>query len=187
MFECYYCHKKYKTHAQFRYHLILCEISYKEMTNNTREYDYLPTNDEMFGILKMLVRKVNTQEKKINKLESYIKRKKVKIKALEWLNTYKIPDDTYENWKNNLLINENTLKTIFESTFVKTMINTFKSYVLNTSIIPIVYLNNCKNCYIFVDKQWKQTTDVLNNWIKESHTSLLILFKNWTCSIGNNK
>jgi len=134
MHTCVYCHRKYQRKVYFDRHVIACEFlskSKREKTIESEELEDTPSVRELYNIILELASKCNQLEGKLNSISKWTNITKEKINIVNWLNTNysneKIND--YNNWFNNLKINETQLNYLFERGYVEGVVAVLKEYL----------------------------------------------------------
>lgn len=198
-YNCKYCMRQYKTKYHYDRHTTICKFMSK--TPNELEEDIeitrdkLPTNLEMYQLIKHLSYRIDKLEKENLELKRIQERK---INMIQWLNapTTEKPIITFENWLIDILIPK--IPTILEDIYKTDLINgidkLLEYYLSNNSqLVPICSFKTSKIIYIF-DKnnddviRWKQLSiKELNNYIEFICNQVVSSFNNeWFIPNQNN-
>ena len=98
MYRCR-CGKEYQSKTWFQNHRALCELL--EDSKKDDIYDDLPSKIEMWNCMKVILKKYETLEKKMQDHEKYIKTQKKKINIIDWLTDNYKPELNYNEWLSN--------------------------------------------------------------------------------------
>ena len=135
---CTYCGKGYKSRNSSAYekHVILCELlaNCKKQTSssnkNSLEDEDIPSNKRMYSLLLELGSKYKKLEEKLEKMEEINKlltKKKKKINMIEWLNTNTIPEYTFEDLPDKIIISDKIIEFLLNNTFNDTFNELFSN------------------------------------------------------------
>lgn len=144
---CTYCGKGYKSRNSSAYekHVILCELlaNCKKQKSSSLEDEDIPSNKRMYSLLLELGNKYKKLEEKIEKMEEINKlltKKKKKINIIEWLNTKIIPEYTFEDLPDKIIVTDKTIEFLLNNTFNDTFNELFSNNneesKLNTNLNP---------------------------------------------------
>ena len=112
------CGKKYKNLKSFQEHRALCEMI---RLNRTDLAEDIPSTQEMWLAMKALIKKNDRLEKKVTELSSWLNKNKKKLSVIDWLNEKIKPETSYENWLEDIELNEEDLNDIFANDFINGM------------------------------------------------------------------
>ena len=114
---CGFCGKSFKRKTFYEQHIILCEQLYNSRLMNederNEEFD-LPTQKELYGLLRNLTLKYDELLDEVHSLRSYVEKQKKKINILEWLNENCHPPEDYVEWVHSLVISDEMLQNTFK-------------------------------------------------------------------------
>lgn len=126
-FSCSNCQKEYKRISAYQKHYSICRIIRRKKTDDgfdDGDYGNM-TKEEMGCILKDILIKYQTMEKKVNELTAYVSMKRKKINTIDWLNANRkvslVENKMFDfaRWASEIKINRNHLEYVFEHSFVK--------------------------------------------------------------------
>ena len=155
MVKCKYCGKPYKREAgHYLYHLSTC----KKKDNNSKEV--IPSQKEMWHIIKKLIKQNNLQQKKIEELENRVQKDVKKINMIEWLNANEKSSPNFEDWiKTNIHITIDDLKYIFQTDFGRGLIQILHNNIFNKNIPFKAFSHKNKELYVYNKSTWKRVTN----------------------------
>ena len=155
MVKCKYCGKLYKKEAgHYLYHLSTC----KKKDNNSKEV--IPSQKEMWHIIKKLIKQNNLQQKKIEELENRVQKDVKKINMIEWLNANEKSSPNFEDWiKTNIQITIDDLKYIFQTDFGRGLIQILHNNIFNKNIPFKAFSHKNKELYVYNKSTWKRVTN----------------------------
>lgn len=165
---CVYCGKSYKKRINLDKHVVLCELlkrSKKTLTlQNEDEDEELPSQRRLFQMLLELGNKYNKLEEKVEELNKWVIKKKKKINVVEWLNTNIIPETNFDNLIERIVITNDDIQSLFESSFMDTLNQIFARSIYktgdeedgheNTPIFAFAQNNNAFYIYENKDIGW---------------------------------
>ena len=154
---CVYCGKSYKVRANLNKHIVFCEIVDKTkrkkniLTENEEEFE-LPSQRQMYNMIVELTLKCNKLEQKVEKMNRFVDKKIKKINIIEWLNTNKYPEYTFDKLINKIEVKQDDInfvfdKNIFDIISILLSRELFDNETMNN--IPI-YAAIQKNNYIYI-------------------------------------
>ena len=172
---CSFCEKEFHSRKKTLYdrHIILCEVVHNSNNNKEEEdEETVPSNKQMYKIIKELSIQNNKLKEKVNELEKIVQRGGImkKVDILEKLNSNQIkPVCLFKDWVKNIVIEEEDIdKLITEN--ITNVINTILSRNIDEDS-PIVSSDLKKtNIYIFTNM------DEIK-WIKMENDDFLLLIK----------
>lgn len=119
-FSCTYCYRKYRKKENYDKHLSCCEFFYRSRRMHVDIiYEPIPSQRELYQLVKELAYKCDKLEKKIEQLET-TNRNANRKQITEYLQDY-IPENTAYQWAHQIDIQEKHLKIVFENTIVEGM------------------------------------------------------------------
>jgi hypothetical protein len=173
--SCSFCEKDFHIRKKTLYdrHIILCEVVHNSNKNKEEEdEEIVPSNKQMYKIIKELSIQNNKLKEKVNELEKIVQRGGImkKVDILEKLNSNTVkPENLFKDWVKNIVIEEEDIdKLITEN--IANVINTILSRNIDEDS-PVISSDIKKNnIYIFTN------TDEIK-WIKMENDDFLILIK----------
>lgn len=182
---CSYCGKSYIKQNNLNKHTGICELIYnaKRKSYDINEEDELPSQQQLFSLLKELTYKYNKLEEKVKELTKNIPKKKIKINFIEKLNSDNIPKIIFQNLIHEITMNEddvlfllqNSVFDTFEKIFSNTLFNLNEKY-------PIYAFVERKNVlYIYQsEKNWVEiSNDILIEFLSKVQMKLLNRLHDW--------
>jgi len=154
MHTCSICGVKTKTKKKLKEHEILCKMEMNEITLQNVE----PTNRQMWVLLQKLHRENEILSKKVAELERVVHKDIKKINISEWLNKNIKVNITYNEWLNNLPINQEHLQQIFNQNW-ENFIKDFLKLECEKQNLPLKCFHHKKNAIYIYDKKWKKATE----------------------------
>ena len=127
MYRCQ-CGKEYVSKTWFQNHRALCELLHDSKKNEDDIYDDLPSKIEMWNCMKIILKKYEKLETKIQDHEKYIKKLKRKISVVDWLSDNCKPDIDYNKWVSNIIVSLDDLEIMFNNGFIDGIHRLFMKY-----------------------------------------------------------
>ena len=130
--KCIYCSRTYKKKENYSKHIITCAFVHNIQLQSRDDFNLsvedLPSQREMFLLMKEMAYKCNELEKKVGHLEQTVNIRQKK-QIVSWLNIHRTTNITplYE-WARSLTISDNVLNTVFK----KDLTEGIKEVLLNT-------------------------------------------------------
>ena len=146
MYRCQ-CGKEYVSKTWFQNHRALCELLHDSKKNEDDIYDDLPSKIEMWNCMKIILKKYEKLETKIQDHEKYIKKLKRKISVVDWLSDNCKPDIDYNKWVSNIIVSLDDLEIMFNNGFIDGIHRLFMKYLLLDDKLPIKCFD--QKMYIF--------------------------------------
>ena len=167
-YHCDYCNKEYRLQTSYNNHVAFCEFSHKSMRDQEDDlelYDTIPTQKEMFVLLRKLVCRVTKLEKENTKLRHFVSKENKKIDILEWLNQNKKLDISFREWILGLNY-QDCVAVVFEKDMTAAILQAledgYEKYIQNVDCIPIRVFLQKKNLFYIYNKE--HSTDVSPSW-----------------------
>lgn len=120
--KCSSCLKTYTRKSSFTRHTLICELLHDSINKTKREKECesqentdIPTHRELFLIVQELVLKNKQLETKVAELQKWADKKKKKINVIQWLNTTYVPQRTYTDMINSLIVTRDELKILMSN------------------------------------------------------------------------
>jgi len=135
---CTYCGKGYKSRnsVAFEKHITLCELLKKSSSFNKDsliEDDDIPSNKKMYLLLLELGNKYKKLEEKIEEINKYVIKKKKKIDIIEWLNTNIIPQYTFEELSDKIIITDTLIEFLLNNSFNDALNELFSNNIFTSN------------------------------------------------------
>jgi len=185
---CRYCGKTYKKYCNLNKHALICEyLNNKSLIHNyttnldkDEDIEKTPTIEQMFEIIKELIKRQNSTQEKVDVLNKcFIK--KIKKNVIEWLNTNIQPIVIFKNLSQNINIIDEDIENIMNTSFIDTLHCIFSRNIYNYDILyPICcFIQKPNVFYIYEndDKKWVELTkDNFINFLNNIHIKLCRAF-----------
>jgi hypothetical protein len=134
-FTCTYCYRKYRKKENYDKHVSCCEFFYRARREHQDTiYEPIPTQRELYQLVKELAYKCDTLEKKLEKLET-TNRNMHRKQITEYLQEY-LPEINAYVWAHQIEIQETHLKTVFENTIVEGIKHVIRDHASIVSLLP---------------------------------------------------
>ena len=105
MTSCQICGKTYIRMGSLRRHLVTCEI-----LNTNKKLTETPTLNDMYDILKQVIKENKVLKRKVKNLENKVYKKKQKKDILDWLNENMCDNINLKDWCNKLEVMRDDLE-----------------------------------------------------------------------------
>jgi hypothetical protein len=191
-YQCCFCKREYKEKFNYDRHKVCCEFlckSRREQLNDIDSVEKIPTQKEMFLLIKELALRNEKLEKEITKLKQV---QKQKINILEWLNSPNSsksnPKIYFMDWILKVVFPEipNILETVYQTNLSTGLIKLFQNILNRDELnsLPIrAYENKPNTFYIFQEKtdgfEWKiLSNDEFNKILSRICHQFIVQFKN---------
>lgn len=185
MYECS-CGKQYKRLKPFHIHRASCELLRlsKKSNQDISHLSDLPSQQEMWLALQTALVQIDTLKTKVETQERWIKRQRKKIPVIDWLNTNCKPDFTYEEWEQQIMLNQKDLQLIFDHDFVNGMYYIMQKHLdlAKESLLPIRAFEQKLNIlFVYTGKTWEMLdADKMSALIDKFHKKIHTLFVKWS-------
>jgi NADH:ubiquinone oxidoreductase subunit len=148
-FSCTYCFRKYKKKENYDKHVQCCEFFYRSrMQHADIAYEPLPSQRELYQLVKELAYKCDKLQKKLDKLESTSTTKQRKHIA-EYLQD-RVPQMTAFQWAHQIEISQQHLETIFENSIIEGISQSIRDHIHIVSLLPFCAFSQKQNTiYIY--------------------------------------
>jgi len=148
-FTCTYCFRKYKKKENYDKHVQCCEFFYRSRREHADvAYEPIPTQRELYQLVKELAYKCDKLQKKLDKLETTNTNKQRKHIA-EYLQD-RVPQMTALQWAHQIEINQQHLETIFEYSLIEGITQSIRDHIHIVSLLPFCAFSQKQNTiYIY--------------------------------------
>ena len=158
--KCNFCDKEYVRKRAFKEHQLICEELQKSKYTarvDKEENEDVPSQKDMYTLIKFLIKKNTQLENKVNELTKYVNKTKKRINIINWLNENANRSPDYEEWLACITIDQKIIEYVFKNGFAKGVV-----YILTLNLPcekefqhPIKSFNqNPKVFYIYHKKEW---------------------------------
>lgn len=183
---CKYCGKSYKKRQNLDKHIIICDLlqQSKKIKNDDEDIE-IPSQKKLFIMVLELTNKVRKLEDKIQEYNKYIVKEKKIFQPLDWLNKNIIPGISFDNLISIFIIDENTIKYLFNNNFIETfnfILNSINIDQKNNSLPIYSFIQKNNNIYIFENKElgWVQLNkEKFIKFLNKISIKILIAFREW--------
>ena len=152
MVKCQHCGKNYaKNGKHYLYHLTTCKAVKSELKD-----EVIPSQREMWFIIKKLLKQNTEQQKKIEELERRVQKDIRKINMVEWLNTNHANNINLETWLKKINITIDDLHYIFNSDFIRGLELIISKNISEGEIPFRAFSHKIKQLYIYDKSKWKK-------------------------------
>lgn len=200
---CQFCGKLYVRKTAYTQHILMCEISKKNIYNTNR--DHIPSNKELYQIIINLNNKYERLQQDYDILKRFVDTRQRKIDVLEWLNkNYIFPrDNTFESIFMNIQLTREHLNMVFENDYINGITYILSENCMNNNSCIKAFSHREGIFYIYdinkvtqndcvendcVENNYEKEDDL--NWqimensdfdrlIKSIDSKLLFVFKEW--------
>lgn len=189
---CIYCGKSYKKITSLNKHTVICDLLQKSKRRSTSssnlriedEDEPLPSQRKMFDMLIELGQKYSRLEEKVEEINKWVVKKKKKINVLEWLNANIVPNITFENIIDKIIVNEKDIELLLSNSFYDVLNEIFgrSIYNFNENENPIfAFINKSHVFYIYnSSKTWIiMPQEILIKFINKVHMKIFKAFNEW--------
>ena len=190
-YQCSFCNHEYRLKYNYERHVLVCGFmnkSNKEQEDHMDAFDTMPSQKELFTIVKDLAYRVSKLEAENKTLRKYADGFKKKIDILDWLNTKSgwKPQHGFRDWVLSLPF-VNYLDVIFENDLVHGITRCFENAIREPGQTPMVVFSQKNNIFYVYDKQSADAEAcwfVLSNecfyeWVDYISRQFLKLFRQW--------
>lgn len=146
MHKCLFCDKIYERPKCLKKHYVKCSI-----LHNT---NILNCGDELFEVMKDLMKSNNNLMERVRKLETFSYKDKKKINVIGWLNENK-SSVTFDRFIEGIEINKKTMKLVYDNGIIEGLIE-----LLNNELEQI----ESKPLYCFEQKSYALYVKGENGW-----------------------
>lgn len=185
-FKCNYCFKEYTRKSFYKKHVACCEIINNSKKENRllREEDDLPSQDQVFQVVKELVFNYEKLKKEMEEIKRHVYKTKRKMYLVDWLNNNKKINKNITNYINDIEINVSDIVN-------NNMEKIFKLLFTEKENIPIYCFDQKKNIIFIFDEEWKicsdekfiEIIDLLNSRILKMITNYNLESSNEYCNL----
>jgi|Laugresubdmm15sn_1035100.scaffolds.fasta_scaffold03640_3 uncharacterized protein YeeX (DUF496 family) len=143
---CIHCGKNYKKRVNLEKHLTICELLQKNNRSKiTIEDEEIPSQRKMYQIILELVNKCSKLEEKIEDMNKWVVKKKKKVNILEWLNTNMVPNISFKDIIDKIIVNDEDVKRLLDHSIYDVLNEIFERSIYN-------YTENENPIFAFVQK-----------------------------------
>lgn len=171
-FTCTVCYRKYKKKENYDKHVQCCEFFYRSRREHADvAYDPIPTQRELYQLVKELAYKCDKLQKKLDKLETTNTNKQRK-QITEYLQD-QIPQITAFQWAHQIEISQKHLETIFEYSLIEGIAQSIREHIHIVSLLPFCAFSQKQNTiYIYNTPSEENDHDATPQWHAMSNKEL---------------
>lgn len=148
--RCTYCYRTYKKKDNYDKHLQCCEFFYRSRTTTTDEsaYEPLPSQRELFQLVKELAFRCDKMQKTIDHLTAnHTTRQRKQI--VDYLRD-RAPQTNAVEWCRNISITQKHLDAVFEGSIIDGIISAIKDNIHIVSLVPFcTFTQKPNSIYIY--------------------------------------
>lgn len=169
LYKCIYCSRTYKLKDNYEKHVKPCEFFHKSQLQSQDDFclsvETLPTQREMFDLMKSLALKCSDLEKEVVHLKQIVNVRQKK-QILEWLNTNRtVLPYTFTEWYSNIEVTMEDLEKVFQYDLDNSIQHILQHKIDGLKGIPVCgFSQKTNHLYIFdiipdeKAKAWKSIT-----------------------------
>lgn len=146
---CTYCYRSYKKKDNYDKHVQCCEFFYRCRREHADvAYEPIPSQRELYQLVKELAYKCDKLQKKIDKLETTNTNKQRK-QIVDYLQE-QTPQITAFQWAHQIEISQQHLETIFENSLIEGITQSIRDHIHIVSLLPFCAFSQKQNTiYIY--------------------------------------
>lgn len=184
---CMGCGRSFRRKTNYKAHLLICEQlldSKKMKMMMLDESGHIPTQTELFYLVRNLMVKCESLESEVTKLRKYANITKKQINIIDWLNNNLTVSISYSDWLKTLHnITQDELQKVFKCKYIEGVYQILESRlsITETQSHPIKCFNQKSNMFfIYDDNKWSlMTMDMFNNLANLINGRLIKAFYVW--------
>jgi len=164
LYKCIYCSRTYKLKDNYEKHVKPCEFFHKSQLQSQDDFclavETLPTQREMFELMKSLALKCSELEKEVVHLKQIVNVRQKK-QILEWLNSNRtsVPS-TFTEWYTDIEVTMEDLEKVFQYDLDSSIQNILQRKINQVKCVPICgFSQKTNHLYIF-----DMTDENVNLW-----------------------
>jgi hypothetical protein len=184
MYVCGYCNKGYKKKGFFERHIVACEAIHSKSEDDLNEY--IPSRNEMWTLMKKMMKTIEHQKDEINALKKHIQVQKRKINIIEWLEDNMEPSTTYSTFLRSITMNEYVYNDIIAEENIRIGLTKYiREHIFTEDVrktLPIMCFKQFYNTFFIYDddENWrKMTQQELEQFCNTLDTRLFGHFQEW--------
>jgi len=156
MHKCRFCGKIYKRVKAYNNHILLCQMPIEDMTR-----EIIPSQREMWHLIKKLIKQNNNQQKKIETLERVVNRDVKKINMVDWLNNNIKLSTNLDKWlEEELIVTIEDMFYIFKTDYTRGVHRILSNSIQKDTAPFKAFSHKSKQLYIYNQEKWdKASTD----------------------------
>ena len=162
--KCVYCSRTYKKKENYSKHIVTCAFFHNIHLQTRDDYNLsvedLPSQREMYLLMKEMAYKCHELEKKVVHLEQTVNIRQKK-QIITWLNTHRMTNITplYE-WAQSLTISDDILDTVFKKDLTEGIKEAMSN---NRLLIPLASFTQKSNTLYVYNEQGEWVTSTNEN------------------------
>lgn len=160
---CTYCYRAYKKKDNYDKHVQCCEFFYRSrMQHADVAYEPIPTQRELYQLVKELAYKCDKLQKKVDKLETTNTNKQRKH-ITDYLQEH-TPQITAFQWAHQIEINQHHLETIFENSLIEGIAQSIRDHIHIVSLLPFCAFSQKQNTIYIYNTTSEEDHDATPQW-----------------------
>tara|TARA_Y100000780_G_C13694897_1_gene421144 strand:+ start:6054 stop:6695 length:642 start_codon:yes stop_codon:yes gene_type:complete len=123
------------------------------------EESHIPSQTQMFYLVRNLIDKCNKLEHKVDQLQKYANITKKQINALDWLNENITLSLSFKSWIDSIDINQENLISIFKLGYIEGVYQILETYLPIDATVkhPIkCFKQNSNTFFIYEENKWSR-------------------------------
>lgn len=190
---CVHCGKSYVKRVNLNKHIIVCELLQRSKTSRGVKYeeeDDIPSQKKLFQMLIELGDKYNRLESKVDEMNKWVVKKKKKINVVDWLNSNIVPNLTFGDVIDTIIVGDNDANVIIEHNFSEILNIIFSRtiYNFNESESPIFAFVQKPNVFYIYNSEhiWVElTSEMMIKFLNRVHMKVIRAFYDWRHNESN--
>jgi hypothetical protein len=160
---CTYCYRSYKKKDNYDKHVQCCEFFYRSRREHVDiAYEPIPTQRELYQLVKELAYKCDKLQKKVDKLETTNTNKQRKHIA-DYLQE-QTPQITAFQWAHQIEITQQHLETIFENSLIEGIAQSIRDHIHIVSLLPFCAFSQKQNTIYIYNTPLEDDHDATPQW-----------------------
>lgn len=160
---CTYCYRSYKKKDNYDKHVHCCEFFYRSRREHSDiAYEPIPTQRELYQLVKELAYKCDKLQKKVDKLESTNTNKQRKHIA-DYLQE-QTPQITAFQWAQQIEITQQHLEVIFEHSQIEGIALSIRDHIHIASLVPFCSFSQKPNTIYIYNTNSDDQEDTTPQW-----------------------
>jgi hypothetical protein len=183
---CRGCGRTFRRKTNYNAHILICEQLNDSKNMKMMMLDekgHIPSQTEMFYLLRNVMTKCERLESEVTKLRKYVDVTKKQINALDWLNNNLTVNVSYSKWLKSISITQEELNNVFKCKYIEGVYQILeKRLPIDDTMNHPVKCFNQKNGMFFIydDNKWSMMTmEKFNDLANTINVRLIKAFYVW--------
>ena len=154
---CPYCDKEFGRISSLQNHSAFCAIQHQgkyAASNSELELDIPPMRD-IYIVVQKLVKENEKLKKQIKELEKFSQRERKRMCLIDWLNTNKTPNITFDQWVNKIIVTKNDFTYTLTSNCINGIMEIIKKNMIEEQLPICGFDQKLKTLFIYTEKAWR--------------------------------